>query len=283
LVSLPHAVFACRAPEQQQLQQRAEDGTAAGEVLPHRAAVALLHFAANHSMRHEEMPTVSIAVDLARALLACSSVQQDLERNLRSQLPAWRQPEQQQPGRAGSQPQSSACDSEDPLSEGCQQDTMQWWMTGELLEQALELTSTFVQKFSALLMSGEAAGAGKDVPAASPPEPSLSPGGSSSGNSSSGGRGRGNSSSSSVPCRPKASDGISNTRWTLFKLVVELQHHAHALHFAELRTRAGSSPQDTQQHTSGSKAWAKHCLLLMRPVEAFGRFDQPSRRPCCRR
>jgi len=255
-VLVVHAVFVCRPPEQQQ-QQPAEDGTAAWVVLSHLATVALLHYAAHQSATPKNLPRVVSALNLARGLLASSRVQQVREDSLRSQLSQQQQQHPQQPRQTLPQPRSSTCDSEESLSEGYQQDTMQWWMTGELLEQALELTSRFVQKFWVLLTGWEAAAAGS-APAAPLTAATLSAGGSSS--------------SSSVPSGPNAPDGIFNsTQWVLFTLALELQRHAQELHVAELRARADSSQQGTQQHTSGSKAWAKHCLLLMRPVEALCR------------
>jgi len=130
---------------------------------------------------------------------------------------------------------------------------MQWWMTGELLEQALELTSTFVQKVWALLTSGEAAA----VAVGAAPD---------GGSSSSGG----NSSSRAAPL---LSEAYWYMVWVTDDLLVQLKANAEALHVAELQVLTSSGPQDTQQPTSSSssKAWAKHMPLLLRPFEVFAR------------
>jgi len=155
--------------QQQEQQQQAIMDTAAEAaallMLPHVASVALLHWAASRSPSAARPENVTAALELIYSLLDwdpdmmptwCADPENNPQGVIDSNIGL--QHQQQQPERTASQSQSSQCDSEQSLSEGCQQDTMQWWMTGELLEQALELTSTFVQKFWALLSSGEAAG-----------------------------------------------------------------------------------------------------------------------------
>jgi len=143
---------------------------------------------------------------------------------------------------------------------------MQWWMTGELLEQALELTSTFVQKVWALLTSGEATVAAAAAAVGAAPD-----GGSSSSGTPNGSSGTTSSSSSSSSATHLLSEAYSSMSWELQAVAMQLKPYAEALHAAELQVLTGSSPQDTRQPTSSSKAWAKHMPLLLRPFEASTR------------
>jgi len=241
-------------PRQEQQEQQTKD-TAALLLLASLSAVAVLRWAAGRPMKAADVSHIAAALKLTAQLLLwtrtnviatpCSAQvdsQETANRNHAQQ--------QQQPGLTAPQPQSSVCDSAEAVDQGCQQGTMQWWLTGELLEQALGLVSSFIQKFWALLTAEEAAAAAAVGAAADG-------GSSSSGTSSSG------------STTPLLSEGYWAMLWEAADVLLWLKLHADTLHAAELLVRTGSRPQDIQQPTTSSKAWAKHMPLLLTPYEAL--------------
>jgi len=246
---LVHRVFTPTQQQQQEEQQKKKDA-AATMSLASLSAVAVLRWAAARPLKAAEVSHIAAALKLTAQLLHWTIV---IASSYSSQLDP-----QQTANRSHMQQQQQQ--RQQPLP------PMQWWLTGELLEQALGLTSTFVQKFWALLTAEEAAAAAAVGAAAD------------AGSSSSG-------TSSSSSTTPVLSDGY----WAMLKEAADvlywLKAHAGALHAADLTSRlerAGSGPQDMQQPTTSSKAWAKHMPLLLRPLEALMRtFAHDQRAPGC--